>query len=213
MERKAIEACPLFRGLEGERLEYALAYFDAKRVEYPRGVFIRAVTDVFSFFGLVLSGTVEICHASERGERTIMATVGAGQTFGESLCYLGRESTVYAVAQTDVVLLRLRCDRLRQMPAREADLKLAGRFCAMLAERTLSMNGRIQILSRTTIRDKVTELLEQEGAHRGAWITLSLDREGMAAYLGVDRASLSRELSRMQKEGLLEFRKNRFRLL
>ena len=40
-----------------------------------------------------------------------------------------------------------------------------------------------------------------------------MDRETMAAYLGIDRSALSRELSRMRSEGLLEFRKNHFRLL
>ena len=35
----------------------------------------------------------------------------------------------------------------------------------------------------------------------------------MAAYLGVDRSALSRELSRMRQEGLITYQKNHFVLL
>lgn len=34
----------------------------------------------------------------------------------------------------------------------------------------------------------------------------------MADYLNVERSALSKELGRLQKEGILTFRKNRFRL-
>ena len=39
-----------------------------------------------------------------------------------------------------------------------------------------------------------------------------LSREEMAAYLAVNRSALSRELSRLQQEGLIEFYRNSFRL-
>ena len=35
----------------------------------------------------------------------------------------------------------------------------------------------------------------------------------MADYLNVDRSALSKELGKMRDEGILEFRKNRFRLI
>ena len=35
----------------------------------------------------------------------------------------------------------------------------------------------------------------------------------MASYLGVDRSALSAELSKMQRDGLIRFKKNHFELL
>ena len=35
----------------------------------------------------------------------------------------------------------------------------------------------------------------------------------LAAYLAVDRASLSRSLGELRREGILEFRKNHFKIL
>ena len=35
----------------------------------------------------------------------------------------------------------------------------------------------------------------------------------MADYLGVDRSALSKELSKMKKEGVLTYKKNAFRMI
>ena len=41
---------------------------------------------------------------------------------------------------------------------------------------------------------------------------IPFDRQQLADYLGVDRSALSAELGKMQREGLVEFHKNRFHL-
>ena len=45
------------------------------------------------------------------------------------------------------------------------------------------------------------------------WFTIPFNRQQLADYLGVDRSALSNELSKMQREGLLQVEKNQFRLL
>ena len=44
-------------------------------------------------------------------------------------------------------------------------------------------------------------------------VTIPFNRQQMADYLNVDRSALSKELGKMRDEGILEFRKNRFRLI
>ena len=41
-------------------------------------------------------------------------------------------------------------------------------------------------------------------------ITVPFNRQQMADYLSVDRSALSAELSRMQKDGVISYEKNRF---
>lgn len=43
--------------------------------------------------------------------------------------------------------------------------------------------------------------------------TIPFDRQQMADYLNVERSALSKELGKMQREGILTFRKNTFCLL
>ena len=44
-------------------------------------------------------------------------------------------------------------------------------------------------------------------------VTLPMNRTALAAYLGVDRTALAREVTRMQEEGLISVNKRRVRLL
>ena len=68
--------------------------------------------------------------------------------------------------------------------------------------------------SRPTVREKVLAYLRRETERAGrSAVTLPLDRAAMADYLHVERSALSRELSRMRRDGLIDFCKNRFELL
>jgi CRP-like cAMP-binding protein len=42
--------------------------------------------------------------------------------------------------------------------------------------------------------------------------TIPYDRQGLADYLNADRSALSNELSKLQKEGVLSYKKNTFSL-
>ena len=64
------------------------------------------------------------------------------------------------------------------------------------------------------MREKVLAYLRRETARAGrSAVALPLDRAAMADYLHVERSALSRELSRMRRDGLIDFYKNRFQLL
>ena len=59
----------------------------------------------------------------------------------------------------------------------------------------------------------MTYLLLQAKKKNRTEITIPYDRQELADYLEVDRSGLSAEISKLRKEGILECRKNQFRLL
>ena len=205
---KILQRSPLFSDLSPVETESALLSMQAKQSRYRKGEFLHTPFAPFSQFALVLAGTVNVCVDDFGGNRMIMATVTPGVTFGESLCYLcAAEPPVYAYASED-------CEVLWLTPPQSADGNLAQRFTAMLAGKALSMNTRIQILSKLTLREKIITFFSSfPASERKSGITLSLSREDMAAYLGTNRSALSRELSKMQRDGLLIYHKNVFRIL
>ena len=87
------------------------------------------------------------------------------------------------------------------------------RFIRMLAAKTLSMNDRIQVLSKPTLREKLMTMLTQFSTREGRNFNLPFDRNAMAVYLGVNRSALSRELGKMKQEGRIDFYKNSFTIL
>ncbi|MBQ9079571.1 MAG: Crp/Fnr family transcriptional regulator [Clostridia bacterium] len=216
MNKKILRRCRLFAGLDDAALERALSLLAAREQSYVRGEFLVPVASPMPAFGLVLEGQVQVLRDDRDGHHMIMANVGAGDTFGESLAYLGRLSPVYIVAVDACRVMWLSPARLAD-PASLADADVAAlsfRFTSMLAARALAMNDRIQILSQLTIRSKINALLSQFAAQSGSdSFALPFDREDMAFYLGTDRSALSRELGRMRREGLIDFKGNNFTLL
>ena len=66
---------------------------------------------------------------------------------------------------------------------------------------------------RSTREKLITYLLLQAKKKNSNEITIPYDRQELADYLEVDRSGLSAEISKLRKEGILECRKNQFRLL
>ncbi len=210
-----LDSCPLFQGLSNQEKAYALTYFDAKAKPYEKGEFLHQVSFPLLRFGLVLSGTVQVYMDDIDGHHIIMNHVEAGDLFGESYAFLGTDAPIYICAVTEAEILWLSTDRIKtpHTSSSPLDQELANRYIACLANRTLKMNQRVQILSRNTLRMKLITFLSQYAAEKGDSFTIPFDRASMAAYLGADRSALSRELSRMQSEGILRYHRNEFQIL
>lgn len=80
----------------------------------------------------------------------------------------------------------------------------------LLAQKNLMLHQKIEILSKHTIRERLLCFFEQRGQKE---LTIVLNREELAAFLCVERSALSAELSKMQRDGILVYKGNYFRLL
>ena len=83
---------------------------------------------------------------------------------------------------------------------------------SILARKTYFLNRKVQLLSRPTLRQKIVAYLFQQ-ERNGQTVTLPLNREQLADYLGVTRPSLSRELMNMQRESLIVIQGRKVTLL
>jgi CRP-like cAMP-binding protein len=84
---------------------------------------------------------------------------------------------------------------------------------SILAYDVQNMNKRIRILTKPDIRRKVLSLLSMYEIKAGEKFSIPMDRSAMAAYIGTDRSALSRELSNMKKDGIIEYYRNTFIIL
>jgi len=209
----AMDTCPLFAGLNAAEKAEAMECLHARVRSYRRGEALHRIGEPLESFGLVLEGQVQVSADDAAGSRVIMAQVGQGEFFGESLCYLQREAKVQISAVTDARVLWLWGEPLRRPAENPLAAALQLRFTGMLASRALRMNDRIQVLSKSTLRQKLLTYLGQLAKQqRSSLVTVPLNRADLAAYLGSERSALCRELSRMQRDGLIDYRKDTFSL-
>lgn len=202
-----------FEDSEEEILE-SLKVLDAEFASYSKGDILHRTGKPLLKFGLVVYGCVEVLTNDIEGNAAIMADVTPGITFGESLCVLKKQDPdIYIVANEDSGIVWLSADKFFSDTTSSLIIKLEKRFVKMIAKRTLSMNNRIQILSKLTLREKIityfTFLSQNQKSDR---IEIPFNREDMAIYFGTNRSALSREISKMRKEGLIDFSKNKFLL-
>ena len=214
-ELEALGTNPLFGGLDTADAARMMTAMKAKRIACEKGTTLHAAGTPMDRFGIVLSGAVQVCVDDIEGNRMIMAEVAPGTSFGESLCFLGtRESPVYIFASEDSSILWLSTEALAETEGDPFRTEMLRRFTAALAEKNLSMNNRIQVLSKLSLRGKLTAYFTELAAAQGSGvIRLPMNREDTAAYIGTNRSALSRELARMRDEGLIAYRKNEVSIL
>ena len=163
---------------------------------------------------MILEGTVQVVSDDYWGERQILAGFRKGQLFGEA--YACMEKTplmVSALAVEETQVLMLNAHRVLQTCTSACDFhcRLVENLVAILAKKNLTLTRKIDQVSKKTIRGKVLAYLSSEAAQQNSSdITIPFNRQQLAEYLAVDRSALSAELSKMQKEGMIQYKKNHF---
>lgn len=173
--------------------------------------------EAVSSFGLLLSGRAQAVKGDAQGRSVILALLKPGDAIGILLAARpGRPSPVTVRVTERAEVLHLPFEGLiagckRGCPGAD---RLLRNYVGIAAEKGLLLHERIDCLLRPTVREKVLAYLRRETERAGrSAVTLPLDRAAMADYLHVERSALSRELSRMRRDGLIDFCKNRFELL
>ena len=81
--------------------------------------------------------------------------------------------------------------------------KLRENLLEVFAGKAYNMNRKLRILGSGSLRERIVRFLVECQDSEGQ-IHMNLSREEMADYLNITRPSLSRELGKMQEEGILE---------
>lgn len=216
-EREIITRSKLFTGIRPDKIPGMLSCLHARREKFPAGAMIVREGERVSDVGLVLSGHARSLKADGSGEQLIISLLEQGSFLGVLLAASrDRKSPVSVQAQEPLSVIFFPAERLIfscEKSCVNHELLLRS-FLDSVAEKSLALNDRIDCLIRRSVREKVETYLARVSAEKGSReFSIPLDRNAMANYLNVERSALSRELSRMQADGLIEYRKNFFRLL
>lgn len=216
MPLSVLSKCRLFRNLSPETLEGEILPRGKVR-EFEKQTVLIAPGDRVNWFAVILRGKVQISQIFSDGTSSLMDALGPGQLLGADLvCTRSRRSPYYAVAAGEVRLLRFPGALLLEpgaLPERTGEV-LRRNLLTVLSDDNLRKHYRLAILAQRGLRDRVLVYLTMQAERRGtASFRIPFSREELAAFLCVNRSALSHELSRMEAEGLIRFRKNAFTLL
>ena len=217
MDKDLLMNTVVFRGMTVGELDSALAALGASEREYVKDTVILQAGDVTDAMGLVLDGSVRIESIDIWGNRTILSHVGKGQVFAETYALVKDEPLlVDAVANQDCRILTLHAGRLGQGKHGTSiwRLKLMSNLLTISIRKNLMLSGRSFHTSPKTIRGRVMSYLSSVSLQEGSdEFDIPYDRQQLADYLNVERTALSKELGKMQHDGLIDFRKSHFILM
>ena len=200
---------PLFRDIAPADLASLLDCLDARERAYEKGAWLLRRGEWTDRLGLVLSGTVHILREDFWGSRSIVGLAGPGEIFAESYALAGEPLEVAVLAASDARVLCLRVET-----ALTGCGQLTRNLTALLAEKNLTLTRKMRHMARRTTREKLLSYLSAQALRSGGpEFDIPMDRQQLADYLAVDRSAMSAALGKLRDEGVLEFRKNHFRLL
>lgn len=167
--------------------------------------------------GVILQGSVHMVKDDIWGNHTIITHIRENELIGESFVYASnRTASVSFFAAEDCTILFMPFARVIGTCTNACAFhhQLIKNIIRMLADKNQMLMEKADITSRKTTREKILTYLSTQARHKGlTYFEIRLDRQELADYLGVNRSALSRELSQMKTEGLIDFEKNTFRIL
>ncbi len=212
-----LRRCSLFNGITDEDLLPMLRCLDAKVETFDKKYTIFAEGSAARHIGIVLSGSVQMSQVDFYGNRTILSEVGVAELFGEAFACAEVPSIPISVTGCGPCeILLLSCRRILHACSNACGFhqQLIFNLMKTLAMKNIFFYQKIEITSRRSTREKLLTYLALEAKKKNSSaFIIPFNRQELADYLEVDRSGLSAEISKLRKEGILESRKNFFKLL
>ncbi len=209
-----IKKSSLFHNFSDEEILKVLYNTNAKVASYKKGENIYRANDKIYEFGIMLSGKGIIQKVDFEGNMNILSTINPTELFAEGFVYAGMPKIlVNVVSEEDSEVLFIHKNEIVNL---EMSLyrKLNENMLSVLARKLVYLNKKVDVLTKISIREKILTYLNTfHDFNENKIVELPYNREQLADFLCVNRPSLSRELSAMKKEGIIDFHKNTFKLL
>lgn len=209
----SLQTSVLFQGQALEDIAAMLGCLGAERRSYGNQAQILQPGDRLEAVGLVLRGRVHVIQADFWGNRNLLTEAGPGQAFAESYACAGAPLGVGVEAAQACEILWVPVRRILAPCSSQCAFhgRLIRNLASALAQRNLTLSDKLNHLTKRTTRQKLLSYLSREAQRQGGpWFDLPFNRQQLADYLSVDRSALSAELSKLRREGILDYHKNHF---
>lgn len=205
----------LFKNMWLEEIQQCLKCAGASINHYKKSDVIFGMLDLPEKVYVVGEGKVLICQESFSGKRNIITTIEKEDIFGEVYVFMDKAVyDYYAIVEEKATVLTIpkaffyhTCEKTCTQHS-----KLIANMLEILAHKAYFLNKKIQLLTSDSLRHKIVKyLLDTKKSNNLCNVTMT--REQMAAFFNVARPSLSRELLKMQEEGLIKLNKKQIEIV
>jgi len=197
---------PLFASLTQKEMQSLVARVTKRH--FQRGEMLFSEGDSCTGLFLVALGKIRIFKLSPAGREQVLAVEGPGSSFAELPVFDGGNYPASASALEDAEVLFISRKNFQNFCHEHPDVAL--KVIAVVGSRLRRLVGIIEELSFTTVRQRlialILRLVQANGTatNEGVQVELPMTHQDLAAELGTVRELVSRNLTRLQAEALLE---------
>jgi CRP/FNR family transcriptional regulator len=202
----ALGAVSLFSALSPDELR--LLATRAVWRKYSQGELLFSEGDACRGLHMIASGKLRIFKSSPSGREQVLAVEGPGGSVAELPVFDGGPYPASVSAVEDTQILFISRDDFRRFCLEHPEVAL--KMLAVVGARLRRLVGIIEELSFATVRQRLVSALvrlaQTAGTHteRGIEFQLPGTHQDLAHQLGTVRELVSRNLMRLQAEGLLQ---------
>ena len=195
----------LFDSFSWAEIKYFFDPTQYKIKKYEKGQIIHIENEVCKSMDIILTGKLSIQKIDEEGKILKVAVFTAGDILGANLLFASKNLyPMMVVAESKLTLLHMSRDLILKLGPEK--IQFMNNLLRVVSNKTLVLSDKLDVISLKTIRQRVMDFLKYEYyIQRSNVIELKITKKELAKRLGIQRTSLSRELSKMRSDGLIDF--------
>lgn len=205
-----LQRVPLFSELSHDELE-RIAQVAIPR-SFPRGVRVFHEGDSSDACYIVREGDLRVTREHSDGRAIALASLAAGDFFGELAMLDGEARSASVETLTDSELLALPASDMRRVIGEHGEI--AAKLITALTRRLRETNERVARQSFQTVPSRVAgvlaQLIAEEAMPEGRdGITVRMRQSDLAQLAGTSRESVSRFLATLERAGVVRVGRGR----
>lgn len=173
--------------------------------QYKKGSIVHFESERCTSWDIILKGEVIVQKIDEKGNVLTVTEFRRGDNIGGNLLFSKHPyypMSILTKADTDI--LHINKDFVLNLCRNNQDFLT--QFLTCISDKTTILTNKIKSISMKSIRESIIEFLNYEYySQKSKEIKLHMTKKELAERLGIQRTSLSRELNKMKKDGLVDY--------
>lgn len=215
--KDVLENCTLFKEIDIDKIDGVLQCLSPTIKKYNSGTYIAIEGDDSPGTCIILSGEVSIIKSTISGETNIINTLKESDIFGEIPAFSNEGKwPASVIARKDSTIMIIPANNFINRCSNHCVYhnKLTENMLLILSDKILQLNKKNNYLTLRSLRAKIsTYLLELQKKHGSSTFNLNYTRNELANFFCVARPSLSRELSNLKNEGIIDLYRSSVKIL
>lgn len=204
----------LLDGISLNNQRKLLKMFEAHTFTYKSDKTILSTLKHENIIGIVLEGSIQITYNNYNGDKTIIENLKEGDALGTMFLPIAEDDyEITTKNDTKIAIIDYKNIINNSFYNYSYYCEFINNLLNLMTSKMQEKNERIELLSKKTIRNKLLEYFKIKTENRITKnIYLPFTFMDLAAYLGVDRSAMHRELKHLQDEGLIEIKNKKITL-